>query len=381
MRWIRRYKHQQAGVGAAEGRFGSVQWVLSRSLYRFARFDLGAVPAPQRTQALRLQISQWAPFSRVGSYVIWEGASALVWAWDAEGIETEIKRVGLKPKSVQIIPETLLNEKRVSLSCLQQSLDGFEGQYWQNGSLVACRWWSQRPSLAEWVNFQRDAGLSPEMQSAEIPKPAPLEWKDQPWKKSIDLDDQAGNVSTVYQVLIALSVLGLVCATAWIGSQFYQYRLSMQIQRINLQKLIKQNMPLVEARSASLSALDRIKELQALYKQPEVLGLLAKVAETLPKDGTYLKDWEFQGSKLKYQLVSPKKLLLSDYLKQLELMGLFKNIQASQGNDPTLTVVEMEMVAEAEIKFDAPLGAKSGLSVLRPEAVTADDLTKALLKK
>lgn len=380
MRWIRRYKHQLAGVETAENRFGSVQWVLSRSLYRFTRFDLAAVSVAQRVSALRLQIGQWVPFARVGCYVIWEGASAQVWAWDAEDVESEIRRVGLKPKSVTVIPETLLNEKRVSLSFLQQSLDGFEGQYWHNGSLVASRWWPQMPSLGEWINFQRDAGLSPEMQSAEIPKPVPLRWKDQPWKKSIGLDAQAGGIVGVYQVLMVISMLGLVCASAWIGSQFYQYRLSSQIQRTNLRELTKQNMPFVEARATSLAAQSRIKELQALYKQPDVLGLLAKVAETLPKDGTYLRDWEFRDNKLKYQLVSPKKLLLSDYLKQLELLGLFKDIQASQGNDPTLTLVDMEIVAEAEIKFDS-LGVASGSTVLRPETRVADDLTKALLKK
>lgn len=380
MRWIRRYKHQQSGVESAGSRFGSTQWVLSRSLYRFARFDLAAVPASQRVQALRLQVGQWTPFSRVGSYVIWEGTVALVWAWNADEIEEAIKRLDLKPKSIKIIPETLLGEKRTSLSCLQQSLDGYEGQYWENGVLAASRWWPQLPSLAEWINFQRDAGLLPDMQSVEIPKPSQPKWNDQPWKRSSRLDGHTGDIATGYQTLIALSALGLVGATSWVGSQLYQYKLSVQLQQASLQELVEQNMPFVEARAASLSALAKINELQELYRQPDLLGLLAKVAEALPKDGTYIRDWDLQGNKLNYQLVSPKKLMLSDYLKKLEQIGIFKDIQTSQGNDPTVTILTMEVVAGVEVKFDPSLGFAAGSALPRAESVLEGDLTKRQVK-
>lgn len=378
MRWIRRFKHQRSGIETAASRFGGIQWVLSRALYRFSRFDLAAVPASQRVQALRLQVSQWAPFTRAGAYVIWEGASALVWAWDAEEVEAEIRRQGFKPKSVTIVPETLLNEKRVSLSCLQQSLEGFEGQYWLNGSLAASRWWPAAPSAVEWINFQRDAGLPPDVQSTEIPRSIPLKWNDQPWKKSAVLDVRGGEMIGVYQGLVALLVLVLVCSTAWTGSQLYQYRLSRQAQQDRLEELKKQNLPFVEARSAALAAQSRINELQTLHVQPNVLGLLAKVASTLPKDGTYLREWELQGSRLKYQLVSPKKLMLSEYLKQLESMGLFNNIQASQGNDPSMTTVDMEVVTTAEVKFDAPWGTQSAPE---SQASKVDDLIKSMINK
>src|SRR3990172_2060065 len=161
----RRYSQHLSATDPAPNRLGAAQWVLSRPLYRFRRFDLEHVPKAQRTQALRLQIRQWSPYASPGQYVVWGQDDALVWAWDAD----------------RLLHPTLLSGLRL-VACL----DGVEGQLWRERRPVHSRWWPESPSATEWLNFQRDAGIAPGQGDA-VPAPQAPPWLKQPWAKTADL--------------------------------------------------------------------------------------------------------------------------------------------------------------------------------------------------
>jgi len=156
----RRYSQRLAATVPAPNRVGAAQWVLSRPLYRFRRFDLKHISKAQRTQALRLQIRQWSPYAGPGQYVVWGQDHALVWAWDADRLEADLAAQELKPKSTRVIPESLLHPPLLSGLRLVACLDGVEGQLWQEQRPVHSRWWPETPSATEWLNFQRDAGIA-----------------------------------------------------------------------------------------------------------------------------------------------------------------------------------------------------------------------------
>lgn len=325
--------------------------MLSRPLYRFARFELKAVPKPQRTRALELQIRQWAPFARTGSYLLWDQENALVWAWDADRVESAISASKLGLKSTKVVPETLLQQRQTQGVYVITCMEGCEGQVWLDHTLIGSRWWPSPPGAGEWINFQRDAGILPEAQSSQVPAPPPLVWTEKPWGKSAALDQSAMYGWKGEQWVVPIAALCLFVFSVWYGMQLIKLREAIKDRTAELQALSRRAEPVMAARGQALEAISRIKRLQATDPYPDQISLMGKVAESLPKDGTYLKEWEFVNGKLKLLIASPNKLVSSDYIKLFQSFGIFKNVQAAPTNDPASLTLNMETLPQAEIKF------------------------------
>ncbi len=345
----RRYSQRLAATVPAPNRLGAAQWVLSRPLYRFCRFDLKHVPKAQRTQALRLQIRQWSPYASPGQYVVWGQDDALVWAWDADRLEADLAAQELKPKSTRIIPESLLHPPLLSGLRLVACLDGVEGQLWQEQRLVHSRWWSEPPSAAEWLNFQRDAGIAPGQGDA-VPAPQALPWLKQPWAKTADLGWGEDQALPHERWLIGGVILLLAGFTTWHGIELIKTRQAVAQLRTQLAEAGQSAYPLLEARRKALDALARIETLRATNPYPAQLALLAEVAKQLPKDGAHLKEWDYQNGRLKMTVASPNKLSSSFLVKKLQDAGWFRNVQAAPSNDPTTLTLTMETLPPGEIR-------------------------------
>ncbi len=327
--------------------------MLSRPLYRYARFELKSVPKPQRAQALELQIRQWTPFNKTGWYLLWDKENALVWAWDADRVESAILDGKLKPNRTTVVPETLLHQAQEQGVYLVTCMEGVEGQVWSEHSLISSRWWPGLPDAGEWINFQRDAGTFPEHQSSEVPDPLPLHWEERPWARSAALGRSAMYGAGLEPRVLPVIALFLLAGSVWYGAQLIKLQAAISNQGAELETLNLKARPNIEARGQALEALSRIKTLQATDQYPDQLSLLAKVAESLPKDGTYMKEWEFLNGKLKLLIASPNKMVSSDYIKLFQSFGIFKNVQASPSNDPASLALSMETLPQAEIKFAA----------------------------
>lgn len=324
--------------------------MLSRPLYKYARFNFKSVPKPQRSQALTLQIQQWSPFERTGWYLLWDQDDALVWAWDAALTEAAISANKLSPKNTTIVPETLFQQRLEQGMCLVSCLDGVEGQVWRGQSLHCSRWWPKPPALDEWINFQRDSGVPPENQVSQAPEIRPLVLEEIAWGKSAAQDGTAIDGEKTEAWLVPLIALCLFAMTTWYGTQWIGLLTAIKDHSTDLTALNRQAAPIVTARSQALEALVRIKALLALDPYPSQLVLLSKLAEVLPNDGPYLKEWEFLNGKLKVLIASPNKLVTSEYIKLLQSSGFFNNIQAAPTGDPYNLTLNMDVIPQAEIK-------------------------------
>jgi hypothetical protein len=332
---------------------GALQWVLSRPLYRFRRFDLKNLTKAQQSQALRLQIGQWSPYVRSGQYVVWEPEHALVWAWDADRLDADLAGQKLKPKTTRIIPESLLHSPLPSGLRLVTCLDGVEGQLWQNQRLVHSRWWKAPPNTSEWHNFQRDAGLAPDQGEYQgVPTPAALPWQKQPWAKSADLS-RSQNQTLPHEIwLIGGTLLLLAGFTTSYGIELVKTRLAVAQLKLELDTATQNARPVLEARRTALEALTRIETLQATHPYPEPLALFAEVAKQLPRDSSYLKEWNYQNGRLKINIASPNKLPSSFVVKKLQDTGWFNNVQAVPATDPTVLTLTMETLPQNEIRLN-----------------------------
>lgn len=341
---VRRYLQTTEKTETPATRFGSLQWVLARPLYRFQTFDLTQVPGKNRSQALHLELAQWTPFSNSGYFVGWHGAQALVWGWNADKVQAAITAQGLKPKRVQILPETLLRTPLQSGLCITRCHEGFEGQLWQDRLLVRSRWWPQPPSADEWLSFQRDASIPPAEQQNQSPATREAPPLAKPW---LHQSESAASIGTqVERPAMALGLLCLLAPALWFGFNLYKVQLSIDQLREQQAQLQREAAPILQARSQALDHLARINALQALARNPAQLTLMNRLAEVLPKNAYTLKDWDFSGRQLKITLTAATDVSATPIIYVTQQAGLFSDVKALPGRDPKSVMFQMNVVAK-----------------------------------
>ena len=328
----------------AQGRFGALQWVLSRPLYRFQTFDFAEVPEKNRSHALQLELTQWTPFANSGYFVGWRGSQALVWGWNADKVHAAIVAYGLQPRRVKIIPESVMQTPIQDGLCVTECREGFEGQLWQSGSLARSRWWPQMPSADEWLSFQRDAAIAPTDQQTLPPAPRHSSHTAKPWLHQSDSAESLGALAE--RPLMALCVLCLVVGAQWYGLRLYKVEQSTEQLRQQLIQLQTQADPIVRARREALDYLARINTLRGLDRLPDQLTLMGRVAQVLPKDGSSLKDWDFAGHQLKFTVSATTDLSATRIVDSLQQAGPFGDVKALPGRDPKAVTFQMEVIAQ-----------------------------------
>lgn len=273
-----------------------------------------------------------------------------MWAWDADRLENELVAQKLKLKAIRVIPESLLHPPLPSGLRLVACLDGVEGELWQEQQLVHSRWWPTPPSETEWLNFQRDAGITPEQGlGGEIPIPQVLSWPKQPWAKTADLSRGEGLALPHEAWLIGGAILLLSGFTTGYGIELIKIRQAEELLKTELEVATQNARPILDARRHALDALARIEALRATNPYPTQLALLAEVARQMPKDSIYLKEWDYQNGRLKITVASSSKLSSSFVVKKIQDIAWFKNVQATPAMDPSTLTLTMETLPKSEI--------------------------------
>ncbi len=338
---VRRFLQSTEKIQTPTRRLGSGQWVLARPLYRFHLFDLAQVPAKNRNQALSLELVQWTPFARSEYYVGWSEQQALVWAWDADKINPAMVAQGVKRSSVSVLPETVLHPPLPAGLCLTRCQEGFEGQFWRNGLLNNSRWWPQAPSADEWLMFQRDAGLAPDTQQSQLPAPRVSQLRDRPWLA--ESGAQGGSALQMERLAMALAALALLVPTLWFGTGLYKVQSALDVLSVQKAQLQSQATPIALARSDALDRASRIASLRNLAPYPEQLLLMGKVSQVLPRDNSFLKDWDFQNGQLKFTVSAQAEVSSTNLIGALQQTGAFSDVKALPGRDPKNVTFQMQV--------------------------------------
>lgn len=339
---VRRFFHGSEKTETPQNRFGAVQWILARPMYRFQRFDLAQIPPKNRSQALRLELAQWTPFANSDYYVGWQGSHALVWGWDADKVQQAVVAQGLKPKRARILPESVLQSPLNNGLRVIRCREGFEGQLWHDGQLERSRWWPQLPELAEWLMFQRDAGIPPNDQQAHSPPPCARSLNARPWLN--EAGSAGDQIMQRERLVIALGILLLSAPSFWYGFSLYKLQLATEQLLAQQEKLQRKAEPIMQARLQAQDYLDRINELRAVAPYPEQLALMARVAQVLPPDRSYIKDWDFQSGQLKITINSAGDISTTTLVGVLQRAGSFRDVKALPGRDPKSVTFQMDVI-------------------------------------
>lgn len=326
-----------------EAGFGKASWVLARALCHFRLVDLSQVPLRARAQALPLQIAQFSPYPSTGHHAVWQDGRALVWYWDQAMVLRAMAEAGMTPQRARVLPESVLYAPEAQGLRLINCLQGVEAQYWRNHQPVQSRWWKDIPDANEWLAFQRDLGLGGEIRRTDVPTPLNFELHDTP-----QLTSTAGGEVANWRderVAYALLALLLFVPTAWIGAGLIKLKLAQKNLAAAMSELESQAGPRLDAREQAQRAAARCQALYELDPYPGQLELMGRVADTLPKGATYLKEWDFRDGKLKLVLVTQNNVISSSALvAALQKAGGFENVQVAPGNDPKVLSIDMDVV-------------------------------------
>jgi hypothetical protein len=316
--------------------------VLARALVHFKSFPLADIPRNQRVAALRMQIKQWNPYASAGSCVVIERDTAMVWLWDQGRVSGAIVEAGLQPARVKIVPETLLAPQLNNGLRLLKTLDGVEAQVWKSNILSASRWWPAQPAAEEWEAFQRDAGLAERAPLPGMAQAPPL--LAEPWARATSLDTYRSLDTRVERLVYVFGIVLLGAATLWYGIHVIKNSAAVKAKGKELDALNQKAQPVIAARNQAQAALLRVQALLGNDPYPNQLQLMARVAEVLPRNGTVVREWNFQGGKLKLLLAVPDAAVQSSSLVSLlQSAGPFNNVRSAAGGDSKTLVFNMDV--------------------------------------
>lgn len=274
----------------AGGPLGPKEGVLLRSRSTYQRFDFSALAPARRRGALELAVRQAAPHA-VGSFACrWRGGIAHVWMPSGlTGVGEDVKVVS----ESSLVPAPDGNGARVLAL-----REGFEGQLWEDGDLVASRWWAHAPSAAAWGVFLRSGGSAASGASGAC-EPITLPLSREPWggrhEAFVWSSAQLETLGWRAVVLFAALVVGWqVAATAVWG-------VAEWLQTNRLEYLRTESAPLIEARERAEASQQRMAALAALVDAPSDVRLLADVRRALGAE-IRLLGWSRDDARLRIEV-------------------------------------------------------------------------------
>ena len=320
------------------------EWILGRQHYHVRRFDLSGLPRGSRAQALDLQLSQWAPYAQPGYRALWANGIVTVFCWDTPFVQAAMVDRGLNAARVRILPETMLRSPATDDIRLVECLQGYEGQIWQEGQLLATRYWRKPPDNPSWILFQRDASVDQSRMLPQVPTSNALALLDKPWKARHQTSALAWDGWRNDKWLYFAAMLAALPVITWHLSQLAGYIAVNQTLEQTLQDVQSQAAPFAQARGKALTAIAASQQLLDLDPYPSQLQLMAWVAENLLKKGDQLSEWDYQqAGKLRIALDTAVETKATALVEILHKNPWFKDIRATPGNKPNRVSLEMTL--------------------------------------
>jgi hypothetical protein len=335
----RLYLQRAAAVEEPLVRYGRRYWVVPRSLCRFFKIPpLADASNDRQLDALRLQIERLSPFVESGSHFHFGANFINLWLWDAQVVSDAATAIGIDLRRVSVLPESALQPAGEGVRMIE-CLDGVEGQCWNQGSLVASRWWPTPPDSRNWVLFQRGAAVSPDRLTTNPPAAVALPWLPRPWTNS--RTDGWGGISNIDLRLAAAGIaVALLIGYDYLGMEWL--RLSWARSAVERQITVHsaEVAPTVEARIAALENAGVIQRLRRLDPYPSQLSLMARVADILPKNETHLTEWSYDRGQLEMTVAADHPLDAVFFVRALERVDGFKSVAVERagGGDNSLRI-------------------------------------------
>ena len=261
-----------------------------------------------------------------------------MFAWDAKALRQSLDAAGLSLHGSRCFPEPVLKGALPDGIRLVRTLDGYEAQYGTNGRIKESRWWPELPDAAQWVNFQRAAGVAADKQSMDVPTPLTLPLQ-APWPDYGAVDDLATRLPLVEHLVYAALVGALGLPLAWYGVEALRAHRDLAALNVALEIAERESAPALAAREAAITAEAGLRPLVAAFAGPSALSVLAAVSRGIPDDGTQVREFEYRDRGVRIVLAPSPSLGGSSLIQALENAGMFRDVSVTAGAGGLLTIL------------------------------------------
>lgn len=267
--------------------------LVGRALCLFVHVDASRVPEKQQRDFVGLAVRRAAPFPDPEFGVAWgPGGRAAVWYWSRSRVDEVLSSRHVRAGKVRFDPEALYVRSDHSADAELLALhEGFEGRVWQDGALIASRWWPAVPSAREWQSYVRAAGQAPQgMTTPAVVEPGVHA---RPWgartgagRASLQL---AGLDRHLPTAALGAAFLVVTIAAVQTGS-LLRSELDTRGAERDAERLDDPLKRILSAREAADGHRLAIGQLMALRTPRPLIELLAEAARLLPADA-HISHW------------------------------------------------------------------------------------------
>jgi len=315
---------------------GRREWVIARGLCHYRAFSFTDIPSARWDEALTHKIRQWSPFQEYVTYVVWKNAQAQVWLWERKQQQQAFEQAGIKQATS--LPEAVLRARMEQDGVrLLQCLTGVEGQVWQQGILIASRWWLNQPNLLEWNNFLRARGFAI---VETVPDIVELPLLAQPWGRP--RGRFAGTQLRQERLWIFVGATIFILLFSWQLISVWKWQQSLTEVQARIDALSTETTPILDARTQTLANKTTVERLMGLNRYPSQLELMAQVAEKLPRNGAKLVEWFYQSGELRFTVESAA-IDPRFYVEAFQSVAIFHEVKSETNNQPNQIVMSMKL--------------------------------------
>ena len=293
--------------------------VLSR---RHCHFESIPAPAGKRDlraiQAAKLAARARSPFKDPEIRLVWSGGRVGIWSWPKSLLEP------FAGAEADILPETLLDPAGEG-AVLRRRDGGFEGQVWQEGHLVASRWWDREPDEAQWSRFVRavpSVGEESELSESEADVDVAA------------LMHRAGEAVSGLRPkdYLALAILFLLVPALYLGGQWLRVTTTAGALERELATLAESSSEVVAARAEAMALAGQLQAYAELLEAPHPAAALAVFAEAAAGFDATLETFAVRDGTMEIELSGNSDLPLASLVEALEDSPVLRNVRLESGS-------------------------------------------------
>ncbi len=203
-----------------------------------------------------------------------------LWTWPLPEQSSD-EYLAAKPTSS--IPETLTRQSMQDGRRLVQCLEGVEGQVWEDGCLMASRWWPGAPSQSQWVTFLRSARLKTDEISLEPPRVVEV-----PWRTNLPFARGAVDAVQVFATPMHLLVaVGVIFGALLVYNGVQYTRYTQTLKNLQAQVIARKEVvsDVLKERNKAVLNLRSIEKMGGIGSSTALLYGLAGTLEKIEGDG------------------------------------------------------------------------------------------------
>lgn len=225
------------------------------------------------------------------------------------------------------LPETLARIPLQDGIRLVQCLQGFEGQVWKSGDLLASRWWPIYPNERAWQTFLRVVDVDLET------LPGVPEAQDIPFRTDLPLFDF--NTDSPTDLLSPARVLkwgGIVFTIygAILGGRYLHYNFIKHQTETKLKSVSASAAKVLSQRRRAFANMKTAQRFNALQENGQILRAISALATVLGREPVQILSMKFTSGDVEIRLKGQLSKNIPDLVGALEAQDVFSGVNINQ---------------------------------------------------